>query len=271
MAGEIARKLDLKGSPPVWFVRGTMAPALWALGHRARLLVPEALWARLAEDQRATLLAHELAHLRRRDHWIRPLELFVSSLYWWLPVHWWVRQFLHEAEEQCCDAWVVWTMPGSKRAYARTLLAAIDFLAEARPPLPLAASGFGTVATLKGRLSQIMRGGRPRRLSATGEASVAAAALMVVPLAWRQELDLGVPRGYRIIDLGPFRPLAINNVGQIVGSPMGPTKPQRTAGMRDAGSTSPTARTCPSRPRTSTIGARSPAGTRSSSSRRDRP
>ena len=149
MAGQIARKLDLKGSPRVWFVPGTMAPALWALGRRARLLVPEALWARLAEDQRAALLAHELAHLRRRDHWIRPLELFASSLYWWLPVLWWVRRFLHEAEEQCCDAWVVWTMPGSKRAYARTLLETIDFLADARPALPLAASEFGTVATLR--------------------------------------------------------------------------------------------------------------------------
>ena len=105
---------------------------------------PRSCGARLDQDQRSALLAHELAHLRRRDHWIRPLELIAIALYWWFPVFWWMRQALHEAEEQCCDAWVVWLFPELKGAYARTLLETIDFLAEAEWALPLAGSGFGT-------------------------------------------------------------------------------------------------------------------------------
>jgi beta-lactamase regulating signal transducer with metallopeptidase domain len=221
MAQGIARKLGLHQAPRVWFVPGSISPALWALGCRSRLLVPGTLWARLEEDQRAALLAHELAHLRRRDHWVRPLELFVTALYWWFPLVWWMRQSLREAEEQCCDAWVVWLFPGSQRAYARTLLETIDFLAEARPALPVAASGFGTVAALRIRLGRIMQGCRPRRLSRTGSAGVAAVALIVILLPWLSERDRGVPRGYRIIDLGSSDPVAINNRGQIIGCPMG--------------------------------------------------
>ncbi len=226
MAQEIARRLGLGAAPGVWFVPGILSPALWALGRRARLLVPEALWARLEPDQRAALLAHELAHLRRRDHWIRPLELWVGCCYWWLPIVRWMRKSLRDAEEECCDAWVVWLLPESKAAYAHTLLRTVEFLSEARPaPLP-ATTGFGTVATLKARLSRIMKGSRPRSLSRAGSAWVTALALGITPLAWREGRNPGVPLAYRIVDLGPFEPIAINNVGQIVGNPLSPGKPR---------------------------------------------
>jgi beta-lactamase regulating signal transducer with metallopeptidase domain/uncharacterized membrane protein len=220
MADEIARKLDLKHAPLVLLVQESMSPALWALGLRPRILVPEALWARLDKGQQVALLAHELAHLRRRDHWIRPLELLATSVYWWFPVLWWTRRSLREAEEECCDAWVVSLMPESKRAYARALLEAIDFLAETRPASPLGATGFGTVASIKTRLSWIMKGGRPKSLTRSGAAWITALAVTAIPLTWRESLDRGLPRGYRIVDLGPFDPVAINNAGQIVGRPL---------------------------------------------------
>ena len=34
------------------------------------------------EERRTVVLAHELAHVRRRDHWVRLLELVVTGLYW---------------------------------------------------------------------------------------------------------------------------------------------------------------------------------------------
>src|SRR5205085_2360482 len=80
---------------------------------RPRVLLPAALWARLSEAQRDALLLHELAHLRRGDHWVRRLELAVLGLYWWLPTVWWARREIQRAEEECCDAWVVWASPRS--------------------------------------------------------------------------------------------------------------------------------------------------------------
>jgi beta-lactamase regulating signal transducer with metallopeptidase domain len=221
LAQSIARKFDLNGAPRVCFVPWIPSPALWALGRRPRLVVPEELWTRLDQDQRAALLAHELAHLRRRDHWIRPLEMLVTSLFWWFPVAWWIRKSLRQAEEQCCDAWVIRLLPGCRGAYARTLLETIDFLAESRQLLPAAVSGFSNVVSLRTRLSQIMKGGFPPSLSRTGAIWVAAVFLIAIPFTWREQLDRGVPWEYRVIDLGQFDPVAINNAGQIVGTPMG--------------------------------------------------
>src|SRR6202022_2157966 len=100
-----------------------------------------ALWDRLTSEQQTTLLTHELAHLRRRDHWVRGLELVVTGLYWWHPIVWWARRELRQAEEECCDAWVVAALPRAAKAYAIALMETLDFLSEARPALPLGASG----------------------------------------------------------------------------------------------------------------------------------
>src|SRR5207249_981839 len=123
---------------------------------------------RLDATQRATLLAHELAHWYRRDHWVRWLELAVLGLYWWCPLVWWARRELSAAEEDCCDAWVVWLLPGAARAYATALVDTLDFLANAPRVLPLAARAVGQLSILRRRLTMIMRGTTPRTLPRFG-------------------------------------------------------------------------------------------------------
>jgi hypothetical protein len=162
---------------------------LWAVGGKPRLLVPSRLWQALTEEQRAVLLLHELAHLRRCDHWVRGLEIVTTCLYWWHPVVWWARRELREAEEQCCDAWVVWALPRSARAYALALVETLDFLSEARPALPAAASGVGHVHDLRRRLTMIMRGSTPRRLTWGGFLAVLGVGAVLLPLVptWAQD------------------------------------------------------------------------------------
>ena len=88
-ARKLATLLGLRHSPPIIFVSAPLSPMLWALGLSQRLLVPVELWRKLTAEQQDTLLAHELAHLRRGDHWVRRLELLVLGMYWWHPVVWW--------------------------------------------------------------------------------------------------------------------------------------------------------------------------------------
>jgi hypothetical protein len=88
---------------------------------------------------------------------VRRLELLVLGLYWWHPVAWWAQRRLHEAEEQCCDRWVLRVLPGAAAAYATTLVETMAFLSGCRSPVPVAVSGLGQVDSLKRRLTMILR------------------------------------------------------------------------------------------------------------------
>jgi beta-lactamase regulating signal transducer with metallopeptidase domain len=181
-ARRLAGRLGLARCPAIGFLPLPFAPMAWAFLGRRRLLFPAALWGRLTGQQQDTLLAHELAHLRRRDHWVRHLELLALGLYWWLPVAWWARRRLQEAEEQCCDAWVVWALPGAAPAYAQALLDTVRFLSKARAGLPLGASGVGRVQLLQRRLTMILQGTTPRALSRTGLWAVIGLGALLLPL-----------------------------------------------------------------------------------------
>jgi WD40 repeat protein/beta-lactamase regulating signal transducer with metallopeptidase domain len=173
----LARRVGLGRCPRVWLVPGPLPPLVWAVGRRAGLFLPARLLERLDQAGCAALLVHELAHVRRRDHWVRWLELVVLALYWWYPLAWWARQRLQAAEEECCDAWVVSELPGAARSYAAALLDTIDFLAETRACLAPAASGFGRAHFMKRRLRLIVQASTPRGLSWAGP-------LILLPLAF---------------------------------------------------------------------------------------
>ena len=187
---DLAERMGLGWCPSVCLVPGRVPPMLWAIGGRPRLLVPSTLWMDMGDDERTSLLLHELAHLKRRDHWVRWLEIVVAGLYWWHPIVWWARRALREAEEQCCDAWVVSAMPAQARTYAAALLAAVEFVSGAQPA-PAAASatsGSGHVSCLKRRLRMIVRAKTPKGLSWAGRIAVLGMAALLLPLgpSWAQ-------------------------------------------------------------------------------------
>ena len=155
--GRLAARLGLRQGPTVWMVPAAVPPMIWAPIGTPRLLLPEGLWDRLDEQQQDAVLTHELAHLRRWDHWVRRLEAFVLGLYWWNPVAWWARRQVEQAEEQCCDSWVLWALPGTAEAYAEALVATAVFLSGPRQPWPVGATGVGRVPPLRRRLNMILR------------------------------------------------------------------------------------------------------------------
>jgi beta-lactamase regulating signal transducer with metallopeptidase domain len=191
-AQQLADQLGVEHCPDIWLVHARISPLLWGFSSRVRLVLPVDLLAELKPDQQRTLLAHELAHARRRDHWVRWLEVLVTAIYWWHPVVWWARQQLQHAEEQCCDIWVVWLLPRAAKAYARTLLQTVSFL-DARMALPPVASGAGHLHHLKRRLSMITREPCCPRLSLPvllGAIALGALALSFTPqLLKAQNLD----------------------------------------------------------------------------------
>jgi WD40 repeat protein len=172
--------MGLARRPEIWLLPGPLPPLVWAALGRVRIFLPAKLLDRLDESERRSLLAHELAHVRRRDHWVRWLELIVSAVYWWYPLVWLARRRLHVHEEECCDAWVVGEVP--PRVYAGAILNTLDFLAEDRAPLPVMASGLAGVELIKRRLNLIMEGSAPKRLSASGKIALVLTGLLLLSL-----------------------------------------------------------------------------------------
>lgn len=186
----LAEQFGWEKAPPVRTVRATIPPVVWAIG-RPCVLIPERLIERLSTQEIDTLLAHEFAHIARRDHWMRWFELIVLTAYWWaFPVVSWIRSQFQEAEELCCDAWVLRRLPDRAQVYAKTLMETVDFLAETPWVSSPAASGFGTFKLLRRRFEMILENRFTRSLSVTtkvGLLLVGALALTLGPQMVRAE------------------------------------------------------------------------------------
>ncbi len=150
---------------------------LWPTRGGPLLLLPQQLLGRLTADERDALLAHELAHVRRRDHWVRFVEIAATALFWWYPVAWWARAALRRAEERCCDEWVLRVLPAGAGAYASGLLKSLAFVSGEADPLPIGASGAGPVHDLEARLKEILMARPLPRLAAPVRLGLAVAAL----------------------------------------------------------------------------------------------
>ncbi|QDT46364.1 Protease HtpX [Symmachiella dynata] len=161
----LSTAFGVQAVPEVRMIQAQVSPLLWRIGGRPVILLPAELLTQLTPAQIDGILAHELAHLQRRDHWTRRLVLCVTALYWWHPVVWWSRRGLEQAAEQCCDAAVVARFPDHSRDYAAALLQTIDFLTGARPRLPASATTFGQARSLKRRFAMILDKGVSPRLS----------------------------------------------------------------------------------------------------------
>ena len=153
-SGTIAKSMGIGSCPEIRLVRATVSPMLWGFGFRTKLLFPEKLLENLNTRAQNTLIAHELAHYRRGDQWVRLLELLATICFWWHPVLWWAKNEIERAEEHCCDAMAVRQSNGRPRTYAEALLATIDFVSA--PTLPPVASAVSHSNFLRERLQAIM-------------------------------------------------------------------------------------------------------------------
>jgi beta-lactamase regulating signal transducer with metallopeptidase domain len=179
---EIAGKLGVRRVPAVRYVDSVEVPLLWCAGRRPTIVVPMRLFRQLDDQQAAMILAHELAHLRRRDHWVRGVELIVSTVYWWNPLVWLIRRQIHQAEDLCCDAWVRWAFPDCAKRYAEVVLQAAESLNSPRAGARLLpASPFLGSRSLKARIEMILHSRFAPSLSARSIVAVALLALIALP------------------------------------------------------------------------------------------
>jgi beta-lactamase regulating signal transducer with metallopeptidase domain len=191
VVGDCAASIGLTRLPTVRMTDARVSPLVWC-GVRRTLVLPASLWDELEDTGRRAVLLHELAHLRRRDHWICWIEMFACTIYWWNPVAWWVRHRLRDEADYCCDAWVTAVLPtgGARTAYARALLTTRQYLNTSRlnaPSLALGATPPRTARTKRfaRRLTMVMTERTTPRLSVYGSTLallLAAATWLATPL-----------------------------------------------------------------------------------------
>jgi beta-lactamase regulating signal transducer with metallopeptidase domain len=181
LALEIAGKLGVRKLPDVRYVECVEVPLVWCAGRRPTIVLPMRLLLQLDDQQAVLILAHELAHLRRRDHWVRAVELFVSTVHWWNPLVWVIRRKIHQAEDLCCDAWVRWAFPGCTRRYAEVVLKMAESLSRSRfGARLLPASQFLNSFSLKARIEMILENRFAPRVSRRAMFAIGLFALLVM-------------------------------------------------------------------------------------------
>jgi beta-lactamase regulating signal transducer with metallopeptidase domain len=176
---DLARRWNI-GPPCVRMLEGIGSPLVWALG-RAELWWPVELSGGLSQEAVSCLVLHELAHIKRRDHWVGRLELLAGCVWWWNPLYWYVCHQLRENAELACDGWVVGTRPAARRAYGEALLAVCECLSGRPAPLPSLGIGTGGRQFLERRLTMILRERITLRMSGMGLLIVGLLAAMSLP------------------------------------------------------------------------------------------
>ncbi|MEE8247985.1 MAG: M56 family metallopeptidase [Alphaproteobacteria bacterium] len=178
---DAAGELGLARPPAVLMVDRRISPMLWC-GRRACLVLPRRLWDQLDEVGRSAVIYHELAHLRRRDHWVCWAQMIIGWIYWWHPGVWWIRRRLREEADCCCDVWVTSLLPRGRRAYAQALLETRKYTSVIgfnRPAVPSVGLGVSTVRAKRfaRRLTMVMTAQMSPRMSARGIALAVGLAL----------------------------------------------------------------------------------------------
>lgn len=77
----------------------------------------------MAAEDMECVIAHEKAHIARKDHWIKPIAFLLLSFYWFNPLVWVAYILLCRDIELACDEKVIKEMgENHKKAYSKALL-----------------------------------------------------------------------------------------------------------------------------------------------------
>ena len=112
----VAASLRIKGN--IWICDRIDTPFILGI-VRPRIYLPSAM----DRERFFYVLAHENAHLARRDHWWKPLGFALLAVYWFAPPVWAAYILFCRDMELACDERVVRDMgPQEKKTYAQVLL-----------------------------------------------------------------------------------------------------------------------------------------------------
>ena len=188
LAEEVARGHGLRRCPEVRMAAARVTPFVWQFWGRVRVVLPEGLARSMPAAELRLVLAHELAHVRRKDHWVRWVEWLAAVAFWWNPLTWWSQRNLRASEELACDALVLSTFHPRPQRYASSLLSVAEFLSTEGVRPPRVATPMSRGGELESRLTMILTDRLPRTPRWVLSAALAlGAALLPLSVAYAQD------------------------------------------------------------------------------------
>ena len=181
-ANTIAKQLGVTTLPEILTTSAHLSPMIWWAGGKVRVVIPASLLDEMEPSEWRWVLAHELAHVRRRDYLVRWLEWLACVCFWWNPVVWWAQRNLRAMEEMCCDALILSCLKPKPRSYANSILTAVEFLACSAIRPPAMASEINSGGFLERRFRMIVSETSYRVTSRWLQACVLLCAVVVLPL-----------------------------------------------------------------------------------------
>lgn len=184
-AADLARELGLRAVPELRSGAGVARPMLVGVFRPAILLPPGWLSDPHSTAEVPAVLAHELAHVRRRDLAWSGLTGLARTLFFFHPLVWLAHREALAAREAACDAMALAASGLGRAEYARILL----HFAAAQPPghvrsFPsLGIAGSAGARSLKRRFKAMRHDQNPsrRRLLSWGLALLVAGPAAIVP------------------------------------------------------------------------------------------
>ncbi len=122
---------------------------------RPVVMLPVTALTGLSEAQLSSVIAHELAHIKRYDTLVNLFQIGVETLLFYHPGVWWLNKKIREERENCCDDMAV-EVCGNPLTYAHALAR----MAESRmsPRLMLAANSRPLTARVARLLGMVKEG-----------------------------------------------------------------------------------------------------------------
>jgi len=155
-ATKIASRFGLRATPTIYTTTAHLSPMVCWMGGEVWIVIPDALLDQMDTMEFQWILAHELAHVRRRDYMVRWIEWLACVCFWWNPVVWWARYNLRANEELCCDARVLSSLKPKPHIYGNSLLKAVEILAFPAFRLPAMASEINSGGLLERRVTMLV-------------------------------------------------------------------------------------------------------------------
>lgn len=157
---ELARRM--KVSPAVRVAESALVTVPMVVGYlRPIILLPASVMIGMTPDQLESLLAHELAHIRRHDWIVNAAQVVIETLMFYHPAIWWLSKRIRFERELCCDDLAL-AVIGDKATYGRMLLA-LEELRHQAPTIALAATGGELVQRIRRLLPTVASAERAGR------------------------------------------------------------------------------------------------------------